>query len=105
LYAQRTKQPQKRTNNETFLTDADHFSKMTNPLASLRSDPDRHDLGNYDRFRRNPHGQVNRAPPGAVGIAGYNAELGNVGQYENAAGIGDPALQALVPEWVVELVE
>jgi hypothetical protein len=35
---QRTKQLQERKNNETFLTDADHFSKMTNAsVASLRS--------------------------------------------------------------------
>jgi hypothetical protein len=35
---QRTKQPQERKNNETFLTDADRFSKMTNAsVASLRS--------------------------------------------------------------------
>jgi hypothetical protein len=35
---QKTKQLQERKNNETFLTDADHFSKMTNAsVASLRS--------------------------------------------------------------------
>jgi hypothetical protein len=49
------------------------------------------------------NGQVNRAHPGAVGIADHNAELGSVAQYENATDIGDPALQALPVGRVVEI--
>jgi hypothetical protein len=59
-----------------------------NPIASVKWPSGR--LRNIFR-----NGQVNRAHPGAVGITDYNAELVSVGQYENAAGIGDPALQAL----------